>query len=94
MTVGLLVLDCFLPGCLSLKDKRQVLRSLVDRTRREFNVSICEVEFQDQWQRSRLAAVTANTEWPMAQKTLNRIIGLAENDHRLNVLDSEIRQLC
>jgi hypothetical protein len=93
VSVGLLLVDCFIPESLSLKDKRHVLRSLTERIRREFNVSICEVEYQDQWQRSRLSVVLANTEWPMARRTLDRVTEFIERDRRLNVLNTEIQQL-
>jgi len=89
----LLVIDCHIPGSLSLKDKRHVLRSLTDRIRRQFNVSMCEVQYQDQWQRSRLAVVLVNTEWPRARHTLENIIGFLERDRRLNILDTDIQQL-
>lgn len=36
-------------GAQSLKDKRQVIRSLIDRTRRRFGVSVAEVEDHDLW---------------------------------------------
>ncbi len=93
MTVGLLIVDCFLPGSLSLKAKRHILSSLVERVRREYNVSICEIEFQDQWQRSRLAVTAANTEWVMLERTLHRIAETLERDRNLNVLNTETHRL-
>ncbi|MEO0081453.1 MAG: DUF503 domain-containing protein [candidate division WOR-3 bacterium] len=93
MTVGLLTVDCFIPESLSLKDKRHVLRSISERIRREFNVSICEADYQDQWQRTTLAVAVANTEWPMARRTLHRIVEFLERERRLNVLNTDIQQL-
>ena len=40
-------LTFYIPYSTSLKDKRQICRSLIDRTRRRFNVSIAEVDTQD-----------------------------------------------
>jgi uncharacterized protein YlxP (DUF503 family) len=45
MPVGLLTLELHLPEAQSLKDKRQVLRSLKDRLRRHFNVAVAELDF-------------------------------------------------
>ena len=42
MPVGLLTLELHIPDAQSLKDKRQVLRSLKDKLRREFNVAVAE----------------------------------------------------
>ena len=42
MPIGLLTLEIYIPEAHSLKDKRQVLRSLKDRLRRKFNVAVAE----------------------------------------------------
>ena len=47
MAVGLLTLELFLAESHSLKDKRQVLRSLKDRLRGNFNVAVAELDFED-----------------------------------------------
>ena len=57
MPVGLLTLELHIPDAQSLKDKRQVLRSLKDRLRRDFNVAVAELEHQDTWQRSVVGVV-------------------------------------
>lgn len=70
MSIGLLTLELHFPGARSLKDKRQVLRSLETRVRNRFNVSIAEVEHQDLWQRSRIAVVAVNTDRTHLETTL------------------------
>jgi len=66
MRVGLLVLDLFLPGCTSLKEKRRVVRSLRDRIRHRHNVAAAEIDHQDLHQRSTLAFVSvAGREEPL-----------------------------
>ncbi len=52
MPVGLLTLELHIPDAQSLKDKRQVLRSLKDKLRRQFNVAVAELDHHDVWQRS------------------------------------------
>jgi uncharacterized protein YlxP (DUF503 family) len=44
--------ELFIPASRSLKDKRRVLRSVIQTTANKFNVSISEVEYQDLWQRA------------------------------------------
>ncbi|GAB4368405.1 MAG: hypothetical protein Kow0062_01560 [Acidobacteriota bacterium] len=55
MRVGVLVLELYLPGALSLKDKRRVVRGLKDRCRARFNVAVAEVDHQDLQQRAGIA---------------------------------------
>lgn len=52
-----LVVDLHLPACRSLKDKRAVVRSMVDGARRRYEVAGSETDCQDQWQRAELAFV-------------------------------------
>ena len=49
MVVGLITWELHLDGCQSLKDKRQILRSLKDRLHQRFNVSAAETDHQDLW---------------------------------------------
>lgn len=52
--VGILAADIHFPENGSLKDKRQILRSLKANLIRKFGASVAEVGFHDLWQRSRL----------------------------------------
>ena len=72
ITVGLLTLELHIAHSQSLKDKRQVLRSLKDRLRRRFNISIAEVGFQDTWQRSLVGVATVSADRTQAEGTLDR----------------------
>ena len=59
MTIGLLTFEIHLPQSRSLKDKRQVLRSVKDRLRSRHNVALCELEDgADVWQRASVAVVS------------------------------------
>lgn len=46
--VGLLTIDLYVPGITSLKEKRGVVKPLIARLRRDFNVSVAEIEDNDQ----------------------------------------------
>ncbi len=72
ITVGLLTLELRIAHSQSLKDKRQVLRSLKDRLRRRFNISVAEVGFQDTWQRSLVGVATVSGDRTQAEGTLDR----------------------
>jgi uncharacterized protein YlxP (DUF503 family) len=58
MQIGLLTLEIHISDAQSLKDKRQVLRSLKDRLRAHFNVAVAELEHQELWQRSKVGVVS------------------------------------
>jgi len=89
VVIGLLTLDLHFPGARSLKDKRQALRSLEQRIRNRFNVSVAEVEHQDLWQRSRLAVVSVNTDHTHLESTLASVAGEAGTARDILLLDSQ-----
>jgi uncharacterized protein YlxP (DUF503 family) len=58
MPIAYLTLELRIEGAHSLKDKRQVIRSLKDRLRHSFNISIAEIDVTDLWQRATLGIVS------------------------------------
>jgi uncharacterized protein YlxP (DUF503 family) len=56
--VTLLTLELQIEAAQSLKDKRQVVRSLKDRLRASFNVSVAELEASDLWNRATIGVVS------------------------------------
>jgi uncharacterized protein len=94
MHVGLLVVDCRIGEGHSLKEKRHVLQSFIAHLKREFNISVAEIEHQDLWQRTKLAIACVNTDGREGRSTLDRVGNFIESDPRLQVIDSETVQLC
>jgi uncharacterized protein len=78
MPVGLLTLELYIPDAQSLKDKRQVLRSLKDRLRRKFNVAVAEMEHHDIWQRSVVGVVTLSNEEKHVAEVLQKVLDEAD----------------
>jgi uncharacterized protein YlxP (DUF503 family) len=56
-----------------LKDKRQVVKSLKDRLRHKFNVSVAEIDYQDLWQRALVAAVTVSSDHAHGESVLRTV---------------------
>ena len=68
--IALLTLDLFIPEAQSLKDKRRVLKSLKDRLRQNYNVSVAEVGALDKWQRAVLALTAVSNDHDQLASTL------------------------
>ena len=58
MPIGLLTLEIHIADAQSLKDKRQILRSLKDRLRAHFNVSVAELDASGLWNHATLGVVS------------------------------------
>jgi uncharacterized protein YlxP (DUF503 family) len=78
MPVGLLTLELQIADARSLKDKRQVLRSLKDRLRKHFNVAVAELDFQDVWQSSVVGVVTLSNNAHHVEQQLQTVLAEAE----------------
>jgi len=68
-----------IPHSTSLKDKRQVCRSIIDRVRKKFNASIAEVENQDIHQTLTIGVAVVSGSVSHAQNCLDEIIRFMEN---------------
>ena len=71
--IGVLTLELRLEDSHSLKDKRHVVKSLKDRLRNKFNVSVAEIDYQDLWQRAAVAAVTVASDHTRAEQVLQLV---------------------
>lgn len=78
MPIGLLTLEIHIPDARSLKDKRQVLRSLKERLRSRFNVAVAELDHQDTWQRSQIGIVTLSYDQAHLEQSLQAVFDEAE----------------
>ncbi len=78
MPVGLLTLEIHIPDARSLKDKRQVIRSLKDRLRAHFNVAVAELDHQDVWQRGLVGVVSLSADAQHLQQSLQAVVAESE----------------
>ena len=72
-TVGVLTLELHVEGSHSLKDKRHVVKSLKDRLRSKFNISVAEIDGMDTWQWSVIAAAAVSADRGFCEKTLRAV---------------------
>jgi uncharacterized protein YlxP (DUF503 family) len=87
MLIGTVEVDIYLPGTLSLKEKRFVLQSLKKRIRNTFNVSIAETDFHDKWQRSALGIACVSNDRRHLDTTLNKVLQAIGREDRIEVLN-------
>lgn len=73
MFVGVLRLTLHLPAPGSLKSKRHLVRSAIDRVKARFNVSIAEVGENDLWQRSVIGVTAVGNDHGFVNETLDKV---------------------
>ncbi len=89
MYVGVIQAELLIEGARTLKEKRMVLRSMKDRIRRHFNVSVAEVGDNDLWDRSIVAIALVANDHRFVESCCDRILNFVERSPGVSVLDSQ-----
>jgi uncharacterized protein len=79
MVIGILTVSISIPQANSLKDKRRVVKSLKDRIRNGFNVSVAEIGEQDIWRAAILGIAVISEDATYANGVLSRVQDLIQN---------------
>lgn len=96
MIVAAAVVELHVHGSQSLKQKRGVVRSIIQRVRNRFNVSIAEIGGQGTWQVAVLGVVMTGSDRTKVRSQLQRALVFLEDLHLAEVTgsDFELLELC
>src|SRR2546428_11355086 len=95
--IAFLTLELRIEHAQSLKDKRQVVRSLKDRLRTHFNVAVAELDFSGLWNRATLGVVSVSDSrdyLDVLMKNIERQVMRIGNNGGAEVTDSFLEFLC
>ncbi len=91
MNVGVCKIRLRLPENLSLKGKRQVLKSIINRVNNKFDVSVAEVDDNDLWQVATLGVCLVSNDKRHTNQVLSKIVDFIVNGRfDVEILDYEI----
>ncbi|NLJ41333.1 MAG: DUF503 domain-containing protein [Clostridiales bacterium] len=71
----------------SLKEKRQVLKSLITKVQNQFNVSVAEVDYLDSWRRAALGLAFVANGSVHAEKQMDRALDFIDDDPRYEIIN-------
>jgi len=94
MIVGVCRISLRMPGNMSLKDKRRVLKSIKTQAKNRFDVVIAEVEDQDLWQMATLGICCISNDSRYANEVLSKAVNFITNgrfevealDHKIEII--------
>jgi uncharacterized protein len=89
MVVGTLKIEFRIQDNHSLKDKRKILRSMVDRVKHKFNASVAEVGSNDNWQRIELGVTTVGNDRRHIDSSLSNILEFIESMYLAEIVHVE-----
>ncbi len=81
MNVGICKIDLRLPENLTLKGKRQVVKSITTRLRNKFNVSVAEVGNHDLWQLATIGVCFVSNDPRYTNEVLCKAVDFVNNSH-------------
>ena len=87
MRVAIMTVDLHVSAAQSLKEKRQVVRSLKDRLFARFNMSIAEVGSQDLWQRAELGIAMVCLDAKSADAAMRKVEDFIRGHHGATLLN-------
>jgi uncharacterized protein len=90
MVVGTLKIVFMLSDNRSLKGKRKVVKSMVDRVKARFNVSIAEVGANDKWQKIELGISAVGNDRRHVDASLNHILGFLDDLCLAQIIDTQM----
>lgn len=91
MVVGIVRIELHLPASRSLKDKRQVVRSLKDRIRERVQAAVAEVDHQDLWQRAALGVAVVAGDGGQVRERLQAVRSLVDHVFEAQLTDWQER---
>lgn len=74
----------------SLKDKRHVIKSIIERIKSRYNVSIAETKYLDKWNRSVICSAAVSNSKKHAEEIIEKVVGFIDNDVRVEVIKYDI----
>ncbi len=93
MVVAAAQLTLFIPENNSLKGKRKVVKSLIEKVRHRFEASVAEVDDNDLWQKATIGVALVGNDARLLTTRLDQISTFIENQHLAEIVDSRV-ELC
>lgn len=79
MIIGAAECECIIYNARSLKEKRAVLQRILTRLKQKYNVSVSEVDYQDVWQRTKIAIVSVASARISVERELQQALKMIDS---------------
>ncbi|MEO5378925.1 MAG: DUF503 domain-containing protein [Magnetococcus sp. DMHC-6] len=90
MQIGVLQVQVLLPGVRSLKEKRGIIKGILQRIQNRFQVATAEVGHQDVWDLAGFGFAAVGTDVAFLQSRLQKVVNFIESSGLVEVLDFHV----
>jgi hypothetical protein len=87
MLLGICTINLYFSNSQSLKDKRNIIKSVKSRIRNHFNVSVSEINNHDLWKNTTLGIACIGNEKRYLNDVLNKVIKFIDQQNHLQLID-------
>lgn len=86
MLIGSLLVQVYVPGATSLKEKRQVVKGMTAKIQNRFNVSVAELNNEDLWQRATIGVAMVGDSKDYMERQLQLVLNFMDAEPRWEVI--------
>src|SRR5699024_11668695 len=86
-----LEVECMIYEGHSLKEKRSLLKRIITRLRKDFNVAVAELDYQDLWQRTKLGIVTISNTVKHGEQVMQEVLRVIDTYPELERTITHVR---
>lgn len=90
MIVALARLTLHLPENHSLKGKRKVIKSLIEKIRHRFDATVAEVDDHELWQKAQLGMAMVSNDSQLLDARVTKIVRFIEDQHVVQIVDTKV----
>lgn len=87
MIIGICTCEIFIFNANSLKSKRSVVKSIIEKSKNRFNISIAEVGENDKWQKSIIAFSTISNDQKIVEETIEKVINFFDSYIEIEIIN-------
>ncbi|KXA30507.1 hypothetical protein HMPREF3229_00970 [Peptoniphilus harei] len=87
MIIGICTCEIFIFNANSLKSKRSVVKSIIEKSKNRFNISIAEVGENDKWQKSIIAFSTISNDQKIVEETVEKVINFFDSYSEIEIIN-------
>lgn len=87
MIIGICTCEIYIFNANSLKSKRSVVKSIIEKSKNRFNISIAEVGENDKWQKSIIALSTISNDQRIVEETIEKVINFFDSYSEIEIIN-------
>jgi len=89
LIIGVMKVELYMNDVFSLKEKRQIIKSIIERIKAKFKISVAEVSQNDIWKNAIIGVSVVSNDKTNVESIINKVFNFIENDSRIDIINCE-----